>query len=64
MTFIIITGGIDLSVGSVLAFSSIALGFSWQSRAAPPPRHLRGVAAGTLAGLINGLLIVGLRVPR
>jgi rhamnose transport system permease protein len=64
MTFIIITGGIDLSVGSVLAFSSIALGFSWQSLGLPLPLAIcAGVAAGTLAGLINGLLIVGLRVP-
>ncbi len=64
MTFIIITGGIDLSVGSMLAFSSIVLGFSWQSLGLPLPLAIcAGIAAGTLAGLLNGLLIVGLRVP-
>jgi rhamnose transport system permease protein len=64
MTFIIITGGIDLSVGSVLAFSSIVLGFSWQSLGLPLPLAIcAGLVAGTLAGLLNGLLIVGLRVP-
>jgi ribose/xylose/arabinose/galactoside ABC-type transport system permease subunit len=64
MTFIIITGGIDLSVGSMLAFSSIVLGFSWQSLGLPLPLAIcAGIMAGTLAGLLNGLLIVGLRVP-
>ena len=64
MTYIIITGGIDLSVGSVLAFSSIVLGFSWQSLGLPLPLAIcAGLMAGTLAGLLNGLLIVGLRVP-
>ena len=51
MTFIIITGGIDLSVGSVLAFSSIVLGFSWQSLGLPPPpRHLRRSRGGDACG--------------
>ena len=64
MTFIIITGGIDLSVGSVLAFSSIVLGFSWQSLGLPLPLAICvGIAAGTMAGFLNGLLIVRLRVP-
>ena len=64
MTFIIITGGIDSRWVLYLAFSSIVLGFSWQSLGLPLPLAIcAGVAAGTLAGLINGLLIVGLRVP-
>ncbi len=64
MTYIIITGGIDLSVGSILAFSSIVLGFSWQSLGLPLPLAIcAGIAAGTLAGFLNGLLIVRLRVP-
>jgi rhamnose transport system permease protein len=64
MTYIIITGGIDLSVGSILAFSSIVLGFSWQSLGLPLPLAIcAGLAAGTLAGWLNGLIMVGLRVP-
>ncbi len=64
MTFVIITGGIDLSVGSVLAFSAIVFGFSWQSFGLPlPVAALAGLTAGTLAGLFNGLMIVSLGVP-
>ena len=64
MTFIIITGGIDLSVGSVLAFSAVVFGFSWQSYGLPLPlAACVGLGAGTLAGLLNGAMIVGLGVP-
>ncbi|MBV8215484.1 MAG: hypothetical protein JOZ08_19910 [Verrucomicrobia bacterium] len=64
MTFIIILGGIDLSVGSMLALSAIALGFSWQSFGFPLwLAVIVGIVAGSLAGLLNGLAIVYLRVP-
>jgi rhamnose transport system permease protein len=64
MTFIIILGGIDLSVGSMLALSAIALGFSWQSFGLPLwLAVVLGIATGSLAGLLNGLAIVYLRVP-
>ncbi len=64
MTFVIITGGIDLSVGSLLAFSAIIFGFSWQSFGLPLPlAACAGLAAGMLGGFCNGLLIVSLKVP-
>jgi rhamnose transport system permease protein len=64
MTFIIILGGIDLSVGSMLALSAIALGFSWQSFGLPLwLAVIVGIVTGSLAGLLNGLAIVYLRVP-
>jgi len=64
MTFIIIFGGIDLSVGSMLALSAIALGFSWQSFGFPLWLAVTaGIVTGSLAGLLNGLAIVYLRVP-
>jgi rhamnose transport system permease protein len=64
MTFIIILGGIDLSVGSMLALSAIALGFSWQSFGFPLWLAVTaGIVTGSLAGLLNGLAIVYLRVP-
>ena len=64
MTFVIVTGGIDLSVGSVLAFSAVVFGFSWQSFGLPlPVAACAGLAAGALAGFLNGLLIVSLKVP-
>jgi ribose/xylose/arabinose/galactoside ABC-type transport system permease subunit len=60
MTFVIISGGIDLSVGSVAALASvIAARFSvyglW-------PGLLVPLAAGLLVGLINGWLIARLRI--
>src|SRR5258708_9425323 len=42
----------------------MVLGFSWQSLGLPLPLAIcAGLAAGTLAGWLNGLIIVGLRVP-
>ncbi len=64
MTFIIILGGIDLSVGSMMALSAIILGFSWKSFGFPLELAvLTGIATGALAGYLNGLAIVYLGVP-
>jgi ribose transport system permease protein len=63
MTFVIISGGIDLSVGSVLAFSSIVL--AWCMKAGIPLglSLILGVAAGTFWGLLNGFMVVKLKLP-
>jgi rhamnose transport system permease protein len=64
MTFIIILGGIDLSVGSMLALSAIMLGFSWQSFGLPLwMAVLVGIVGAGVAGFLNGLAIVWLGVP-
>jgi rhamnose transport system permease protein len=64
MTFLIIMGGIDLSVGSIVAFSAVLLGFSWLVLGLPLwLAVLVGIAGGTLAGYLNGLVIVYLGVP-
>jgi rhamnose transport system permease protein len=64
MTFVIIMGGIDLSVGSIVAFSAVLLGFSWLVLGLPLwLAVLVGIAGGTLAGYLNGLVIVYLGVP-
>jgi rhamnose transport system permease protein len=64
MTFLIIMGGIDLSVGSIVAFSAVLLGFSWQVLGFPLwVAVLVGIAGGMLAGYLNGLVIVYLGVP-
>jgi rhamnose transport system permease protein len=64
MTFIIILGGIDLSVGSTMALSAILLGFSWQSFGFPLWAAVCvALCGGALAGLLNGLVIVYLGVP-
>jgi rhamnose transport system permease protein len=64
MTFIIITGGIDLSVGSIMGLTAILLGVFWKNLGLPLPvaAGLAIVVAGA-AGFFNGLLITRLRVP-
>jgi rhamnose transport system permease protein len=64
MTFVIVTGGIDLSVGSVLGLSAIVLGVLWHNVGLPLPvaMVLTLVVAG-FAGLVNGLIITRFRVP-
>src|ERR671913_1130320 len=57
MTLIIITGGIDLSVGSNLALASVAVGFSFAAGLPLPLAILFGLVVGVAAGLFNGLFI-------
>lgn len=57
MTLIIITGGIDLSVGSSLALVSITFAFLFLAGVPLPLAILVGLAAGVLAGLFNGLFV-------
>jgi len=63
MTFVIISGGIDLSVGSIVAFSGVLLASTLQAPWPAPVAILAGIAAGSLAGLLNGLLITRGRLP-
>lgn len=64
MTYIIITGGIDLSVGSIAGLSAIMLGYSWETWGLPLELAIVvALAISTLAGFINGLIIVKLDVP-
>ncbi len=62
LTYVIISGGIDLSVGSVAAFASVSIAFALKSGWSPLLAAIVGILAGTLAGLINGGLITRLRV--
>lgn len=56
MTFVILTGGIDLSVGSVAGLTGILLGLSLQHMSIVPAIAV-AVAAGAGIGVISGLLI-------
>ncbi len=63
MTLVIISGGIDLSVGSVVALSTVVIAWLLQrAGAGPVTAALGGVAAAGFFGLVNGLLITRLRV--
>ena len=63
MTFVLICGGIDLSVGSVLALSAAVIGVTVAAGFSIPVAALAGVATGAVAGLVNGLLGSYLRLP-
>jgi ribose/xylose/arabinose/galactoside ABC-type transport system permease subunit len=63
MTFVIISGGIDLSVGSIVAFSGVILASTLQGAPATPLAIAAGLAAGAACGLVNGLLITHGRLP-
>ena len=75
MTFVILTGGIDLSVGSVVAFAglvaaAVAKGSNWRDVGNPDPggtavlmAALAAMAIGAGAGLIHGFAIAKLKVP-
>jgi rhamnose transport system permease protein len=64
MTFIIVTGGIDLSVGSVLGLCAILLGVLWQNLGLPLPLAMAlAVAVGGCAGAFNGWFITRVGVP-
>lgn len=62
MTMIIITGGIDISVGSLLALVSVTIGFTYQAGLPLELAIAAGLAVGTLGGFFNGLLITTLRL--
>jgi ribose transport system permease protein len=64
MTFTIITGGIDLSVGSVAALcGALAAGLAVRQHLGSYPAMLIALAIGALIGAINGALIVWGRIP-
>ena len=64
MTFVIVTGGIDLSVGSILGLVAILLGVFWQKLGLPlPVAMVLGIVVGGVAGLVNGLIITRFGVP-
>ena len=63
MTFVIITAGIDLSVGSVLALSGVVMASLLQAGVPLPLAVSAGLGSGFLCGLLNGVLITRGRLP-
>lgn len=57
MTAALVSGGFDLSVGSVFAMGAVTVAVALRAELPIPIAMLLGVGAGTAAGLINGLLI-------
>ena len=64
VTFVIITGGIDLSVGTGMTFTSVVMGIVSVNMGLPLPLGLlAALAAGALVGVINGALIAKAKLP-
>jgi ribose transport system permease protein len=63
MTLVIISGGIDLSVGSVLAFSGVCGTLLMARGVGMVPSTLLGTLSGVVWGLINGLVVTQFKVP-
>jgi len=63
MTMIIVSGGIDLSAGSSIAFTSVVGALLIQREFGTIPTVILVLLAGTIIGLVNGTMIAALRMP-
>jgi ribose transport system permease protein len=63
MTLVILTAGIDLSVGSVVALSGVASVLLWTNGVPTLFAVLGGILVGALVGVVNGGLIAYLGLP-
>lgn len=63
MTAVILTGGIDLSVGSILALAGAMTASAVAAGQPTPVAVAVGLAVGVAAGLVNGLLVTRGRIP-
>jgi ribose transport system permease protein len=63
MTFVILTEGLDLSIGAVLSLCSVTLAETALATQSLAAALVVAVAVGTLAGLLNGSLVADLRIP-
>ena len=63
-TLVILTAGIDLSVGAIMVLSSVIMGqFTFRYGLPAPISILCGLAAGGLMGWINGVLVSYVKLP-
>jgi ribose transport system permease protein len=63
MTFVIISGGIDLSVGSIVALAGVAFGTLVRADAPILLAALGALVAGAACGTVNGVLVTAGRLP-
>ncbi len=64
MTPVILTGGIDLSVGSLLGLCAICFGKLWRDVGLPPfAAGIATIGLGLVLGALNGVLVTRLRLP-
>jgi len=63
MTMVVLTAGIDLSVGSLLGITAMIQALLLSGGAPIGVAILLGIAAGALLGYVNGLLVTRIRIP-
>lgn len=62
-TCVILTGGIDLSTGSVVALSGVAAAMIVNAGVPVPLGMILGILVGGICGLINGILVTRMKLP-
>jgi ribose transport system permease protein len=62
MTMVIVAGGIDLSVGSIVALTTVVIALMLRVDHTPAAAAAAGIGAGAACGVVSGLLITRLRV--
>ncbi|MGE5072542.1 MAG: ABC transporter permease, partial [Anaerolineae bacterium] len=62
MMLLLISGGLDLSVGSTLGFTGVVVGLALQAGFAPLPAIVTGLIAALCVGLMNSFLIAKMRI--
>ncbi len=62
-TYVITSGGIDLSVGQTMTLSSMVLSYLLSFNFGLPWAILAGVLASVLVGVLNGVMVTGLNIP-
>jgi ribose transport system permease protein len=62
-TLVLVQGDVDLSVGSVIAWSGVVGAFAMKAGVPVPAAVAVGVAVGAASGLVNGALVATLRIP-
>lgn len=63
MAPVMITGDIDLSVGSMVGLSSVVVGLATQAGLSIPVAGLIAIVVGVFGGLVNGLLVTRFQLP-
>jgi len=63
LTLVVLTGGLDLSVGANVALSACLAGTVIQHTGSPSLGVLTGLLTGGVVGLLNGVMVTALRIP-
>ena len=63
MTFVLITAGLDLSIGSVIALGGVVTGLLLERGASLSVAMMAGIISGSIVGCINGFIIVKAKIP-